>query len=134
MGTRAGGRQAGTVVPFARQEGRRRWLWLDEDARPVLALVATHTGSTPEALLGRARGKAELAHARQLAMYLCHVALGRTLASVGRSFGRDRSTVSYACAQIEDMRDDAAFDADVEALEARIETNETLHEARHAAG
>jgi chromosomal replication initiation ATPase DnaA len=54
-------------------------------------------------------------------MYLCHVALGRSLQEVGDIFGRDRTTVSYACALMEDMRDDRGFDDAVAALELRIE-------------
>jgi len=48
------------------------------------------------------------------------VVLGRLYLDVGRFFGRDRTTVSYACALIEDMRDDAEFDAEVGRLERRL--------------
>lgn len=68
-----------------------------------------------------------IARARQLAMYLSHVVLGRTLSEIGEVFGRDRTTVSYACAVIEDMRDDPQFDDTVSGLERQIE-------ARLAAG
>jgi len=54
-------------------------------------------------------------------MYLSHVMLGRTLAEVGEAFGRDRTTVSYACALMEDLRDDPRFDAEVADLEQQIE-------------
>jgi chromosomal replication initiation ATPase DnaA len=64
-------------------------------------------------------------------MYLCHVAVGRSLQAVGEVFGRDRTTVSYACALIEDMRDDRAFDAAVAALELRIDA--ALGRDNHAA-
>jgi chromosomal replication initiation ATPase DnaA len=64
-------------------------------------------------------------------MYLSYVVLGRTLSQIGEEFGRDRTTVSYACAQIEDLRDDPLFDAEVSRLEAWLETSG--EEAQHAA-
>ena len=42
----------------------------------------------------RTRGRADTAFARQVAMYLAHVAYGLTLSDVGRVFERDRTTVS----------------------------------------
>jgi chromosomal replication initiation ATPase DnaA len=52
-------------------------------------------------------------------MYVTHVVMGLTMAEVGRGFGRDRTTVLHACHLIEDMRDDADFDAIV-ALAERV--------------
>ena len=49
---------------------------------------------------------------------LAHVAKGISLTAIGMAFGRDRTTVSYACSLIEDLRDDAQFDAELERLEA----------------
>jgi Bacterial dnaA protein helix-turn-helix len=63
------------------------------------------------------RGSAQSALARQVAMYLCHVAGGLSLSRVAEVFGRDRSTIAYACHAIEDRRDDAAFDAWIACLE-----------------
>jgi len=54
-------------------------------------------------------------------MYLSHVVLGQSLTAVGVAFGRDRTTVSYACALIEDMRDDPGFDDEVTRLERLLE-------------
>ena len=56
-------------------------------------------------------------HVRQIAMYVCHVSLGFSQQDIGLAFGRDRSTVSYACAMVEDRRDDLAFDDFVSAVE-----------------
>ncbi len=55
-------------------------------------------------------------------MYLAHVAFGLSLTAVGMGFGRDRTTVAYACHKIEDRRDNSAFDAALDCLElaARI--------------
>ncbi|SMC96898.1 helix-turn-helix domain-containing protein [Rhizobium sp. RU36D] len=56
-------------------------------------------------------------HARQIAMYVCHVVLRLSLSEIGRAFGRDRTTVGHACHVVEDRRDDPAFEAFVSALE-----------------
>lgn len=63
------------------------------------------------------RGRANIALARQVAMYTCHVSCGRTLTDVGRIFSRDRTTVAHACSLIEDRRDDPLFDYVVELLD-----------------
>jgi chromosomal replication initiation ATPase DnaA len=59
-------------------------------------------------------------------MYLAHVACAASLAAVGRTFGRDRTTAGHACRRIEDRRDDFAFDALVASLENYV------REAAHA--
>ncbi len=63
------------------------------------------------------RGRATVALARQAAMYLAHTVCGLSLTEVGRLFERDRTTVSHACALIEDQRDDEVFDQLLELLE-----------------
>ena len=54
-------------------------------------------------------------------MYVCHVALQLTMTDVARGFGRDRTTVGYACAKVEDRRDDRAFDDLVGAVERVVD-------------
>jgi chromosomal replication initiation ATPase DnaA len=73
-------------------------------------------------VLAATRGSRASAHARQVAMYLAHVALGVPLAAVGRCFGRDHSTVAHGCGRIEDLRDERDFDDMIAelALAARI--------------
>jgi hypothetical protein len=66
------------------------------------------------------RGRARVALARQIAMYLTHVGCRQSLTSVGRIFERDRTTVAHACAVIEDMRDDRRFDRVLDLLESII--------------
>jgi len=66
------------------------------------------------------RGRAKVARARQVAMYLAHVACGMSLTDVGRLFSRDRTTVSHACSVVEDGRDDATFDRVLELLELAV--------------
>ncbi|QRG07620.1 chromosomal replication initiator DnaA [Xanthobacter dioxanivorans] len=85
--------------------------------RVITALVAAATGVSVEVLLARHRCTAPVAAARQLAMYLAHVALGLTQTEVALAFGRDRTTVAHACRRIEDLRDQAAFDRKVARME-----------------
>lgn len=66
------------------------------------------------------RGRAETAFARQVAMYLAHVACGLTLSDVGRAFDRDRTTVAYACGVVEDRRDDVSIDRTLDLLETVV--------------
>lgn len=87
----------------------------------VIALVAREKHVSIRLLTHRSRCRAATAHARQLAMYLSHVVLGCSLREIGDAFGRDRTTVSHACALIEDMRDDPAFDEEVSTFERRLE-------------
>jgi len=89
--------------------------------RQVVELVAEHTNIHVSQILNASRCRLKTARARQLAMYLAHVVLGESLTAIGGAFGRDRTTVSYACHLIEDMRDDVAFDAAVTQLEVRLQ-------------
>ena len=68
------------------------------------------------------RGCPRAAFARQVAMYLAHVACGLTLTEVGQVFARDRTTVAHACGRVEDQRDDPAFDRSLELLEGVLRT------------
>lgn len=58
----------------------------------------------------RTRCNADVALARQIAMYLSHTTFSLLLTEVGLHFKRDRSTVSHACAMIEDRRDNPEFE------------------------
>jgi chromosomal replication initiation ATPase DnaA len=64
------------------------------------------------------RGRPRVAFARQVAMYLAHVACGLTMTEVGHIFDRDRTTVAHACGLVEDLRDDPCFDRSLELLES----------------
>lgn len=66
------------------------------------------------------RGRANVALARQTAMYLTHVGLRLSMTQVGILFERDRTTVSHACMIIEDRRDDPDFDLALELLERAV--------------
>lgn len=67
------------------------------------------------------RGRAQVAQARQVAMYLVHCAFSLSHTEVGRIFKRDRTTVAYACHIVEDRRDDAAFDRTLANLEEIVQ-------------
>lgn len=88
-------------------------------ARLACHLAAFVSGQRDDLLSDR-RGTVKAAHARQMAMYLTHVAFGMSLHRVAVAFGRDRSTVAHACHLMEDRRDDPAFDALMEAMETSL--------------
>jgi chromosomal replication initiation ATPase DnaA len=79
--------------------------------------VATVFGVGGADLFRATRGRARVALARQVAMYLAHVACGMSFTEVGQMFGRDRTTVAHACSVVEDRRDDPIFDRALELLE-----------------
>lgn len=83
----------------------------------VAACVAFDFGLDAAELETGLRGSQRMAFARQIAMYLAHVGFGLTLESIGRAFGRDRTTVGHACRVVEDGRDDIWFDCRVATLE-----------------
>ena len=86
----------------------------------VAACVMTVFGVSQEELFRPTRGPARIALARQVAMYLHHVILARSLSAVAVRFGRDRTTVAHACQMIEERRDSSEFDALVISLEMAI--------------
>lgn len=57
---------------------------------------------------------------RQLAMYLCHTALGLSMRQVAKGYFIDRSSVSYACRMTEERRDHPEFDALVSQAERLV--------------
>lgn len=83
--------------------------------------VAQIFGVSGSELRRATRGRAHVARARQVGMYLAHVACGLTLTDVGRVFERDRTTVAHACGVIEDGRDDPTFDHVLELLECAVQ-------------
>jgi hypothetical protein len=61
-----------------------------------------------------------LCHVRQIAMYVCDVALQIPLYEIAGAFGRDRTTVGHSWHVIEDRRDDPAIDEFVAAVEQTV--------------
>jgi len=89
-------------------------------ARLAVSLVAYGLSQSSNAIMKEGRGTAEAAFARQIAMYIVYVSLGLSLTRVALAFGRDRTTVSHACHQIENRREDPDFDAWLESLETAL--------------
>ncbi len=100
---------------------RRRERAIDEARAGMVTAIIAYALEIPlEEVQAEGRGSAEAAFARQVAMYLAHVALEMSLARIAAAFGRDRSTVSHACHLVEDRRDDPAFEDWIDQLEASI--------------
>ena len=128
------GEWASTGVRYLRLRRATSRLGRDVAAARVLDLVCATKGVTRAEVLSRRRCSRQVVSARQLAMYLVHILLGRTYLEVGRLFGRDRTTVSHACARVEDLREDrSAFERDVTAIEAAMAVDAD-EEASHVAG
>jgi hypothetical protein len=87
------------------------------DRRVIERTVAQVFGIHARELRRATRGRAHVAQARQVAMYLAHAVLGLSLSQTGVLFHRDRTTVAHACALVEDMRDDPVFDRVLDLLE-----------------
>ena len=66
------------------------------------------------------RGRAPIAFARQVAMYLAHITLGLDFTAIGRLYGRDRTTVAHACLLVEERRENPYFDEALVLLEQAI--------------
>jgi chromosomal replication initiation ATPase DnaA len=89
--------------------------------------------SLRELLQGK-RGSENAALTRQVAMYLVHVLLSRPMDGVALLFGRERTTVSHACAVVEQLRDhDAALDAEIHQIEGEGWSEMAPPSDRHAA-
>jgi|GEM_PF-2618621 len=85
-----------------------------------LAAVVARAFRLPAADLLAPTRRADVALARQVAIYVAHVGLAETLTAAGRRFGRDRSTAAHACRRVEDRRDDPGFDGLVAGIEAAV--------------
>ncbi|KQY95417.1 chromosomal replication initiator DnaA [Caulobacter sp. Root1455] len=82
--------------------------------------VALATGVAPSDIASTGRTSKAAARARQIAIYLAHVNFNWPLIRVAFAFNRDRTTCGHACHRIEDMRENAAFDARMSVLEACV--------------
>lgn len=89
-------------------------------SRLILQAVASAFGICEMELRASTRRRAAVAFARQVAMYLAHVACGYSLTEVGKLFERDRTTAAHACRKIEDCRDDPDLDFSLDCLESAV--------------
>jgi hypothetical protein len=96
--------------------------------------ISTVFGVSPYEIRSKHRRRENVAFARQVAMYLAHTSGGISLSEVGRIFARDRTTVAHACAVVEDMRDDPAFDRCLAFLEIALisDTHSRADDGREA--
>ncbi|MCF3638615.1 hypothetical protein LXM94_01350 [Rhizobium sp. TRM95111] len=90
--------------------------------RIVRQLVAELVLLAGDRVLHRRDSRRAGCQVRQIAMYLCHVALQISLTEIGLAFGRDRTTVGHACNVVEDRRDQPAFDAFLATAERMVLT------------
>jgi chromosomal replication initiation ATPase DnaA len=74
----------------------------------------------PHLLRKATRGRAQVALARQVAMYIAHVSYGLSLNEVGAAFERDRTTVAHACSVVEVKREEPQFDEAITLVERII--------------
>jgi chromosomal replication initiation ATPase DnaA len=87
----------------------------------VESLVASAFGFRPDDLRTASRGRARVALARQIAIYLVHTRLGLSFSRAGEIFGRDRTTAAHACRTVENDRDDPGFDTMIDCLERSVD-------------
>jgi hypothetical protein len=83
----------------------------------VIDLTAALFGVPSKEIRKPGRADRAVTRLRQMAMYVSHVELGLPMHDVATGFQRERTTVLHACHQIEDLRDDIDFDAQLIVLE-----------------
>ncbi|MCP1198150.1 helix-turn-helix domain-containing protein [Notoacmeibacter sp. MSK16QG-6] len=97
---------------------RKAWAMQQGDA--AIDLIAAIFAVDGRDIRKPTRCGMEVGRVRHVAMYVCHVTLQLTLTEVGMVFGRDRTTATHACHRVEDLRDDADFDALMDAVERTV--------------
>ncbi|WEK52540.1 MAG: helix-turn-helix domain-containing protein [Candidatus Kaistia colombiensis] len=99
------------------RESRLRHARDDGTKRMLVSLVGSALAVDADRLCGAGRGTAQEAHARQVAVYIAHIALGLSYTEAGRLFGRDRTTAAHACRRVEEQRESERIDQFVDRLE-----------------
>jgi Bacterial dnaA protein helix-turn-helix len=84
-----------------RGERRLRESRLSSFAEATVALAFAQTFNTVRA---PTRSIAEHAFVRQLAVYMTNTTFAQNFTAIGRTFGRERSTISHACTLVESAR------------------------------
>ncbi|MEE9167815.1 MAG: chromosomal replication initiator protein DnaA [Candidatus Neomarinimicrobiota bacterium] len=87
----------------------------------VIRRVSSLTAIPENKLIGKGR-KMEVAHARQMAMYLCREMVGASLENIGLHFGgRDHTTVIHACRTVRmKMKADREFKGRMETIQMKL--------------
>lgn len=93
----------------------------------VIDLMAALFSVSGRQLRSPKRQGRAVSRVRQIGMYIAHTTLGLRMAAVATGFGRDKSTVMYACHLVEDMRDDIEFDRIVGRAERVVRVAFNLH-------
>ncbi|MEX0645976.1 MAG: helix-turn-helix domain-containing protein [Parvularculaceae bacterium] len=106
-------------MPPAGDDYRSPMLFM-QVAQEALGITSEACGVSIYELKAKGRSRASIAFARQIAMYLAHVVGQLTLADISIVFERDRTTVAYALAMIEDRRDSPMFDRQMEYLSSEF--------------
>ena len=114
------GRLAQPPLSLDDEDGRRSPPACRREREAIEYAVVRVFGIAAQDLERSTRGRAHVALARQVAMYIAHVGCGLNLTEVGRLFARDRTTVAHACGVVEDRRDDPTFDRTLELLERAV--------------
>ncbi len=99
----------------------------------VVDQAAREFAVTAASILTPGRGAPRVALARQAAMYLLHTIFGLSQGQIARLFGRDRTTVTYACRVIEEGRDDTWMECRLAALEGRCRAVSSVSADRNGA-
>ncbi len=89
--------------------------------RLSIATVSAVSCISSQEIQAVTRSTADIAIARQTAMYLAHTKFGITFTEIGIQFNRDRSTVAHGCRLIEDKRDSILFDQQVSRMENLVD-------------
>lgn len=84
--------------------------------------VSVALGVPLEMMKVKTRSTADVALARQIAMYLSNTSFNIICTEVGLYFKRDRTTVAHACRLIEDKRELPDFDLMICQLEALLQS------------
>ena len=87
----------------------------------IIKVVAEHFNISSEDIISKKRNK-EIAHPRQIAMYLCRNLTDLPLLSIGNSMGmRDHATVSYGIQQVSDeLKDNENLRSVIDAIMKKI--------------
>ena len=96
----------------------------------VIDLMAALFSVSGRQLRSPKRHGRSVARVRQIGMYIAHTSLGLRMAEVAAGFGRDKSTVMYACHLVEDLRDDVDFDGIVARAEQIVRVAFNLQTVR----
>ncbi|SNY92778.1 dnaA protein helix-turn-helix [Cohaesibacter sp. ES.047] len=108
------------VAPFSGQFAERQTQYQALDL--VDQLVARTFRMPRSALHAGTRCRKSVAFARQVAMYLGHVCLSYPLKDIASHYGRDRTTVAYACRVVEDRREEEGVELLINSMESALET------------